>query len=116
MANRRLDRVRATMREEISSILQKDLKDPRLGFATVVDVEVSGDMQHVKVYVSILGDEEAKAKTMRALESAKGYIRSEIGRRIQLRLTPEIHFVHDTSLEHGARIMEVLSRIKQEDR
>jgi ribosome-binding factor A len=113
MANRRADRVRAAMRQEISSILQKDLKDPRLGFATVVDVEVSGDLQHVKVYVSILGDADSKAMTMQALESAKGYIRSEIGRRVPLRLTPELHFVHDTSMEHGAHILRVLSEMEK---
>ncbi len=116
MANRRSDRVRAAMRQEISSILQKDLKDPRLGFVTVIDVEVSGDLQHVKVYVSILGDADSKALTMQALESAKGYIRSEIGRRVPLRLTPELHFVHDTSMEHGAHILRVLSEIDRDDR
>ena len=81
-----------------------------------VDVEVSGDLQHVKVYVSILGDADSKALTMQALESAKGYIRSEIGRRVPLRLTPELHFVHDTSMEHGAHILRVLSEIDRDDR
>lgn len=115
MADRRADRVRAAIRQEISNILQKDLKDPRLGFVTVTDVEVSGDLQHVKVFVSTLGDENVRSQSMQALESARGYIRSEIGRRVPLRLTPEIHFAYDTSIEHGAHILSVLSKIKQEE-
>ncbi len=109
MTSRRNDRVRAAMREEISNMLQRDLKDPRLGFATVTDVRVSGDLQHVRVYVSILGDDEERQQTMQALESARGYVRSEIGRRVQLRLTPEISFAYDDSIERGARLLRLIS-------
>ncbi len=111
----RNDRVRAAMRQEISNMLQRDLKDPRLGFATVTDVRVSGDLQHVQVYVSILGDDAARSQTMQALESARGYIRSEIGRRVQLRLTPEISFAYDDSIERGARILRIISEIQGEE-
>lgn len=114
MASRRNDRVRAAMRQEISNMLQRDLKDPRLGFATVTDVRVSGDLQHVRVYVSILGDDASRQQTMEALESARGYVRSEIGRRVQLRLTPEITFAYDDSIERGARLLRLISEVQSE--
>lgn len=112
MSNYRADRVKAAIRQEVSSILQRDIKDPRLGFATVTDVEVSGDLQHVKIFVSILGDENSRAETMEALESAKGYIRSEIGRRVPLRLTPEISFEYDDSIERGARLLKLIEDVQ----
>jgi ribosome-binding factor A len=112
VSNYRADRVKAAIRQEVSSILQRDIKDPRLGFATVTDVEVSGDLQHVKVFVSILGDENSRADTMEALVSATGYIRSEIGRRVPLRLTPEISFEYDESIERGARILKLIEDVK----
>jgi len=103
------------MRQEISNMLQRDLKDPRLGFATVTDVRVSGDLQHVQVYVSILGDDLSRRQTMEALESARGYVRSEIGRRVQLRLTPEITFAYDDSIERGARLLRLISEVRSEE-
>lgn len=112
MSSYRPDRVKAAIREEVSNILQRDLKDPRLGFATVTDVDISGDLQHVKIYVSILGEEESRTETMKALESAKGYIRSEIGRRVPLRLTPEISFEYDESIERGARILKLIEEVQ----
>ncbi|HOB41755.1 MAG TPA: 30S ribosome-binding factor RbfA [Bacillota bacterium] len=112
MSSYRPDRVKAAIRQEVSNILQRDLKDPRLGFATVTDVDISGDLQHVKIYVSILGEEESRTETMKALESAKGYIRSEIGRRVPLRLTPEISFEYDESIERGARILKLIEEVQ----
>ena len=96
-------------------MLQRDMKDPRLGFATVTDVRVSGDLQHVQVYVSILGDDASRRQTMEALESARGYVRSEIGRRVQLRLTPEITFAYDDSIERGARLLRLISEVQSEE-
>ena len=96
-------------------MLQRDLKDPRLGFATVTDVRVSGDLQHVQVFVSILGDDVSRQQTMEALESARGYVRSEIGRRVQLRLTPEIAFAYDDSIERGARLLRLISEVQSEE-
>jgi len=103
------------MRQEISNMLQRDLKDPRLGFATVTDVRVSGDLQHARVYASILGDDAPRPQTMEALESARGYVRSEIGRRVQLRLTPEITFAYDDSIERGARLLRLISEVQSEE-
>jgi ribosome-binding factor A len=112
VSNYRANRVKAAIRQEVSSILQRDIKDPRLGFATVTEVEVSGDLQHVKIFVSILGDENSRAETMDALASATGYIRSEIGRRVPLRLTPEISFEYDDSIERGARILKLIEDVQ----
>ncbi len=81
MAKYRRDRVQETMRTELSEIIKRDLKDPRLGFVTITDVELSNDMSHAKVFVSIYGSEEEKRLSMQALESAKGFIRTNLGQR-----------------------------------
>src|SRR5690606_18592629 len=107
MAGLRTGRVREEIKKEASDIIRR-LKDPRIGFVTVTDVEVSNDLRHVKVFVSIYGDEPAKNGTMEALRKATGFVRTEIGKRIRLRHTPEIHFEFDESIARGARIFELL--------
>jgi len=114
MARLRSERLGELLKEEISEILRRELKDPRVGFVSVTDVEVSSDLRHAKVFVSILGDEVSREETMRALESATGFVRSEVGRRIRLRHTPEIVFRLDKSIERGARVFELLSEIRKE--
>lgn len=114
MAEHRSQRLRELVKEEFGSILQKELKDPRIGFVSVTDVEVSNDYSHVKIFVSIMGDAEAKKATMEGLESAKGFIRTELGKRIRLRHTPEVHILADNSIEHGSRIFELLEEVKKE--
>jgi len=101
-------RLAEAIKEEVSDILRNDLKDPRIGFASITAVEVSGDLRHAKIFVSVLGDQQQKADTMKGLESASGYIRSELGRRIRLRFTPEIVFRLDESIERGVRIAQLL--------
>lgn len=115
MTRLRAKRVAEAIRSEVADILAREMKDPRLGFATVTDVEVSGDLRHVKIFVSVMGDETQVSDTMAALESAQGFIRSEIGKRIRLRYTPEITFRHDTSIEHGARVFQLLQEIQNEE-
>lgn len=88
--NLRATRVGEQMKKELSDIIGRKLKDPRIGFVTVTDVRVTGDLQQAKVYISVLGDEEQRQNTLKGLEKAKGFIRSEIGQRIRLRKTPEI--------------------------
>lgn len=88
--NIRATRVGEQMKKELSDIIGRKLKDPRIGFVTVTDVRVTGDLQQAKVYISVLGDDEQRENTLKALEKAKGFIRSEIGQRIRLRKTPEI--------------------------
>ncbi|HHT02058.1 MAG TPA: 30S ribosome-binding factor RbfA [Firmicutes bacterium] len=108
MAKQRSYRVAEAIKEEISALLQKGIKDPRIGFVTVVDVEVSGDLRHARVFVSVMGDEDQKANTLRGLQSAAGFVRSEIGRRLRLFNTPEIRFALDDSIERGVRVSTIL--------
>lgn len=112
MARLRVERVAEAIRSEVADILAREIKDPRLGFATVTDVEVSDDLRHVKVFVSVMGDRAQVDETMAALESATGFVRSEIGRRVRLRHTPEITFRYDTSIKRGARVFELLKEIQ----
>lgn len=111
----RIERLKDQIQIEVSDILHKEIKDPRIGFVSITDVEVSKDLRHVKIYVSIMGTEEEKEQTMEGLEKATGFIRSEIGKRIRLRYTPEIVFKRDDSLERGARIFELLNQVKAQD-
>jgi len=109
----RLARLRELFKQEISTILQREMKDPRIGFVSVTDVELSQDLRHAKVFVSILGDEGAKAKTMAALSSAQGFIRTELGRRIRLRYIPQVHVKLDESIERGVRVQHLLRRVTE---
>jgi ribosome-binding factor A len=102
------------MKKEIADIIRYSIKDPRVGFVTVTRVEVAGDLQHAKVYVSVLGDAEAKQGTMDALNRAVGFVRGEVGRRLRMRLTPELQFKLDESGEYSARIESVLKQLKQD--
>lgn len=110
----RVQRVREAIKQEASDIIQQ-MKDPRIGFVTVTDAEVSRDLRHVKIFVSVLGDEESRRASLEGLERATGYIRSELGQRIRLRHTPEILFRWDESLERGARISKILQDLKEDD-
>ena len=109
----RIARLRELFKEEISAILQREMKDPRIGFVSITDVELSPDLRHAKVFVSILGDAEAKASTMAGLENARGFIRKELGRRIRLRYTPEVLFRLDESIERGARVQRLLRQVAE---
>ncbi len=108
MADMRANRVAEQMKKEMGEILTRKIKDPRVGFVTVTDVEVTGDLQQAKVFISVLGDELEKQDTLLGLAKAKGFIRSEIGKRIRLRKTPEISFEFDEALEYGNRIETIL--------
>lgn len=110
----RSDRVRKALIREISELLRTELKDPRMaGMVSVTDVEVSADCRYAKVFVSVYGNEEEQASTMQALESSTGFIRSEIGKRMPMRFTPEIKFKIDDSLERGARVTDILNKISR---
>lgn len=114
--SRRISRVAQLLKREVSQMLMNGIKDDRVGtgMVSVTDVDVSGDLQHAKVYVSIYGTPEAKAETMAGLKSATGYVRSELGARVRLRRTPEVVFVEDRSLERGNKILALLSQLSQE--
>jgi len=111
MTGYRLARLEEAFKEEISDIAQKGLKDPRIGFVTVTSVDISPDLRHAKVYLSILGKEPERKATFEGLESAKGFIRQELGKRVRLKFIPEITFKIDTSIDEGFRISKIINRI-----
>lgn len=113
VSKERPQRVGEAIKEELSDILRNDLKDPRIGFASVVKVEVSQDLRHAKIYISVFGDDNQKRATMKGLESAAGFIRSEVSRRIRLRFAPELSFSLDESIEQGARIARLLGDLRR---
>ncbi|MCK8823503.1 30S ribosome-binding factor RbfA [Fuchsiella alkaliacetigena] len=114
MAKHRPRRVGELIKQEVSQmLLQDEIKDPRIGFVTITDVEVSGDLRHAKIFVSVLDDEQAKEETMEGLKNAVGYIRRELGQRIRLRHTPEIIFRYDNSIERGTKIFKILEELDE---
>jgi len=110
----RNERVRKALMREISDILLREVKDPHIsGIVSITDVEVSHDNSYAKVFYSVMADEDKKAKTVEALQKNTPKIRYEIGKRIRLRHTPELHFILDESLERGARITELIDKISR---
>jgi ribosome-binding factor A len=113
--NRRVSRVAELIKREVSQMLFNGIKDDRvgMGMVSVTDVDVSGDLQHATIFVSIYGTEEAKTETMAGLKSATGYVRSELGSRVRLRRTPEVIFVEDRSIERGTKVLSLLNQLEQ---
>jgi ribosome-binding factor A len=114
--NRRVSRVAELIKREVSQMLINGIKDDRVGtgMVSVTDVDVSGDLQHAKIFVSIYGTDEVKAETMAGLRSATGYVRSELGARVRLRRTPEVIFIEDRSIERGNKVLDLLLQIQQQ--
>lgn len=113
MADRqRQERVAERIKEELADILRQ-VKDPRVGFASVVRVEVSSDLRHAKAYISVYGTPAEQEASMAGLEHARGFIRGEVGRRVRLFHVPELTFVHDTSIAHGDRINRLLHELRR---
>ncbi|HKG92656.1 MAG TPA: 30S ribosome-binding factor RbfA [Gemmatimonadaceae bacterium] len=111
---RRSDRVGEAIREEIATFLAEGVKDPRVvGMVTVTGVELTRDLRHARVFVSVLGSEEEKRATFEGLEAVAGHLRGRIGRALRLRLAPEIAFRADESIARAARIETLLNQIKQ---
>ncbi len=115
MSENRVRRVAEQIKKDISRIINLEMKDPRLpGITSVTDVQVSKDLRYAWVYVSVYGSEAEKEETLQTLVRATGFVRSEIGRRIRLRYTPEIIFYLDDSIEYGAHIESVIKSLKEE--
>jgi ribosome-binding factor A len=112
---RRANRLGDLIQREISDILQRRIKDPRIGFCTILRVDVSRDLRHAKVFVSIMGTEDQQKDTLAGLKSATGFIRREIGSRIMLRHTPEIVFRIDRSVDHSIRIAQLIKEGNEQD-
>ncbi|MGP0128846.1 MAG: 30S ribosome-binding factor RbfA [cyanobacterium endosymbiont of Rhopalodia musculus] len=113
--SRRVSRVSSLIKREVSQMLLHDIKDDRVGtgMVSVTSVDVSGDLQHAKIFVSIYGSEQAQLETMAGLQSSAGYVRRELGQRMRLRRTPEVVFLQDLSLERGDKMVHLLNQIKE---
>jgi len=107
--------VASQIKREVSLMLLDGIKDDRVGvgMVSITDVNVSGDLQHAKIFVSIYGTEEARRETMEGLKSATGYVRSSLGQRVRLRRTPEVVFLEDRSLERGDKMLTLLNELSQ---
>jgi ribosome-binding factor A len=114
--DRRMARVAEQIKREVSLMLMNGIKDDRVGtgMVSVTDVDVSGDLQHAKIFVSVYGTDEARAETMAGLKSATGYVRGELGHRVRLRRTPEVTFVEDRSIERGDKVLNLISRLSHD--
>ena len=111
---KRSQRVSHVIREEVSDIILNRLKDPRIGFLTVTDVEVSQDLKLARIYVSTLKDEDREG-AIEALTSSKGFIRQELGRRVRMKSTPELEFRFDESSRYGDKMERLFKQIKEEE-
>lgn len=114
MAKIRTGRVGEQVKKELSQILQTEFKDPRMGFTTITGVEVTNDFSQAKVFLSVMGSDQQKEDTLKALNRGKGFIRSELSKRIRLRITPELIFLIDSSVAYGSRINELIHQIQEE--
>ena len=114
MRFKRSQRIQELLLEEISKLLQSGLKDPRIGFTTLTRVEVSDNLKHAKVYVSVMGTEKEKTDTLEALISAKGFIRNSLGKNLYLRYLPELEFKKDENAEHVEKITRIINGLHSE--
>ena len=113
--NRRMERVDELLRQEIARLIAEEVKDPRVGFVTVVQARVTADLRHARVYVSVLGDEQEKQATVDALQRAGGFLRRRLGRLLDMKYLPEIRFELDRGVERAARLDEILDRVRPPD-
>ena len=112
--NLRNERVRKTLMKEIADIIRKDIRDPRIaGVISITDIDISHDNSYAKVYFSVFATDDAKQDTIEALEENTSKIRYELGKRVRLRLTPELRFIPDNSLERGTRVMDLIDKISK---
>jgi ribosome-binding factor A len=112
---RRTDRLNEQLRQEISLLIRDEVRDPRAGLATITSVETSPELDHARVYVTTLGEEEAKAEVLAGLRSAAPFIRGQLGKRLHMRRIPELHFEIDRKLENALRIESLLREALPDD-
>lgn len=106
----RSDRISEQIRRELADLLQFEVKDPRVSMVTITEVEVSGDLAHAKVFYSapVQDDSQASAELQKGLEKSAGFLRSQLGKRMSVRTVPQLHFVYDTSIDHGMKISKLI--------
>jgi ribosome-binding factor A len=113
----RPNRLAEEIKREVTDMLQVELKDPRIcRLSSITDVEVSGDLRHAKLFVSVYGSDEEHSQTLEGLQSAGGFIRSELGKRIRLRYFPELTFCLDPSIQRGVRLSNLISQVVDDER
>ena len=111
----RIERVNSLIRQEISELLQRQVKDPRLGnFVAVTDVSTSPDLRHAKIFVSCIGSEEEKQETLSVLVAASGFFRNELAKRLRLRHIPELNFQWDDSIEQGDYLLQLIDDVSSD--
>ena len=115
MAGARMRRVDEAMRAVLSDAISKDLQDPRVGFVTVTGVKTSPDLRHARVYVSVLGDDAARAASLEGLQAAHGFLQGRIAHSLRLKHTPTLAFDYDDSVDRGMRITELIEEIGTDD-
>jgi ribosome-binding factor A len=111
----RSERVGGQLRRELAQLVQHEVKDPRVGFVSISDVEVTRDLAHAKVYVTVFEEDKAP-KSIEALNRAAGYLRHRLGKEMHIRTVPELHFIHDASVETGARMDELIANAVASDK
>ena len=111
----RQEKLRALLIEEISDIIRRELKDPRLGFLTVIDAQITADLRHARVFISIMGSKEEQAINLAVLRRSAHFVRQSFGKRVKMKVLPDIEFVLDESVERGVRMFELLQQIKSDD-
>jgi ribosome-binding factor A len=113
--NWRQDQLGEVITHELSDLIRTRVKDPRVGFASITDVEVSSDLRHAKVFVSVLGNDQERHDTLAALTHAGGFLRHELAQRLTIRYTPEIAFRLDESIAHGVHMIDLINRVSSSD-
>ena len=115
MSNPRVRKIADRIQVTVAEMLERRIKDPRLGFVTVTDVRVSGDTQHASIFYTVLGEEDEATLSAAALESAKGLIRAEVGKQLGTRHVPTLEFIRDALPEDARHIDELLDRVRESD-
>jgi len=113
--NKRLERIEHEIVREVSELLHKELKDPRVGFVTITGAKISPDLSSARVYASPMGDKRSTSQTMRGLASAAGFLSVELGKRLGMRRTPTIHFERDDSIERGVKLTNIIDEVQRAD-
>jgi ribosome-binding factor A len=111
----RSQRVVEQIRRELAELIRTEVKDPRVGFITLTDVEISADYAHAKVFFTSMTGEEGLPEILTGLRRASGFLRRELGRRVRIHTTPELHFVYDSSVEQGSRMSRLIDEVVAED-
>ncbi len=115
MSSQRAQRVAETIHKEISGLLIKGLKDPRIGFVTITSVDVTSDFRYARIYYTLMGSQDGRKETQAGLDSSTSFIRQHLGRQLRLRHTPEIRFEYDASFDYGQKIERLLSEVKADE-